>query len=67
MKNIKLILIFFIIFFHPLALLKAIEITPFFKNFSGLCVNSIHDLELIKNFSKLWYYQDYLLIINLFF
>ena len=33
--------------------MKALELTTFFRSFSGICVNSIHDLDLIKNLSRL--------------
>ena len=53
MKIIKLFFIICLTFLSSFKTLNAEETTLFFNNFSGICVNSIHDLELIKNFSKL--------------
>ena len=53
MRAIKLFLSYVVVLFFPIQSLYALEQTTFFKKFSGLCVNSIHDLELIKNFSKI--------------
>ena len=57
MKTIKLFFIILLAFLNSFKILNSEEITPFFNNFSGICVNSIHDLELIKNFSKLENWQ----------
>jgi hypothetical protein len=56
-KTIKLFFIIFLTFLTSFKILNAEETTPFFNNFSGICVNSIHDLEIIKNFSKLENWQ----------
>ncbi|MDB2349628.1 hypothetical protein N9W05_04565 [Alphaproteobacteria bacterium] len=57
MRAIKLYLTYFVVFFFPIQNLHALEQTTFFKSFSGICVNSIHDLNLIKNLSKLENWQ----------
>lgn len=57
MKTIKLLFIILLAFLNSFKILNSEEVTPFFNYFSGICVNSIHDLELIKNFSKLENWQ----------